>query len=87
MVKNVELSNIFARFLVENLNEVDEVVIRDADIVEDDRFIIAPLWSREELLMSSIAPVVYYEDGVYKRAEPLSICQEYCFPCRFHYSM
>ncbi len=74
------LSNIFARFLVEKLDEVDEVVIRDADTVEDDRFIIAPLWSREELLMSSIAPAIYYEDGVYKRAEPLSICQEYSFP-------
>lgn len=74
------LSNIFARFLVEKLDEVDEVVIRDADTVEDERFIIAPLWSREELLMSSIAPAVYFEDGVYKKAEPLSICQEYCFP-------
>ena len=74
------LSNIFARHLVEKLDEVDEVVIRDADTVEDDRFIIAPLWSREELLMSSIAPAVYYEDGVFKKAEPLSICKEHVFP-------
>jgi len=74
------LSNIFARHLVEKLDEVDEVVIRDADTVEDDRFIIAPLWSREELLMSSIAPAVYYEDGAFRKAEPLSICEEHVFP-------
>ncbi|MCL7403006.1 MAG: saccharopine dehydrogenase NADP-binding domain-containing protein [Thaumarchaeota archaeon] len=74
------LSNIFTRYLVEKLDEVDEVIIRDADTVEDSRFIIAPLWSREELLMSSIAPAVYYEDGVFKKAEPLSICEEYVFP-------
>ncbi len=74
------LSNIFARYLVENFDEVDEVTIRDADTVKDDRFVIAPLWSREELLLSSIAPAVYYEDGVFKKAEPLSICQEHVFP-------
>lgn len=74
------LSNIFARYLVDNFDEVDEVTIRDADTVEGDRFVIVPLWSREELLLSSIAPAVYYEDGIFKKAEPLSICQEHVFP-------
>lgn len=74
------LSNIFARYLIENFDEVDEVAIRDADTVEDDRFVIVPLWSREELLLSSIAPATYVEDGVFKKAEPLSICQEHVFP-------
>ncbi|MEN2975356.1 MAG: saccharopine dehydrogenase C-terminal domain-containing protein, partial [Candidatus Caldarchaeales archaeon] len=37
------------------------------------------LWSREELLLSSIAPAVYYEDGEFKKAEPLSIYKNYLF--------
>lgn len=74
------LSNLFARHLSEKMDEVYEIAIRDADTVLEDKYVIAPLWSREELLLSSIAPAVYYENGEFKRSEPLSVCQEYCFP-------
>lgn len=73
------LSNIFARYLVEQIDDVDEVAIRDADTILDDKYVIAPLWSREELLLSSIAPAVYYEDGEFKKAEPLSIYRNHLF--------
>lgn len=64
-------SNIFARYLADQMDSVDEILIRDGDnsVVEGYRF--ALLFSPDTNIEECLQPHYYYENGEFKQGQPL----------------
>lgn len=73
-------SNIFARYLANRMERVDEVLIRDGDNSTVDGVSFAALFSPATLIEECLLPPTVYRDGRFERTEPLSSREIYVFP-------
>ncbi|MCF8039116.1 MAG: saccharopine dehydrogenase NADP-binding domain-containing protein [Desulfohalobiaceae bacterium] len=72
------LVNVMAREVVDDLDEIDYIGIKDYGVVECDEPVA--MWSMMTYLEDSATPAVYWENGEYKYAPVFSGEEEYYFP-------
>lgn len=73
-------SNIFARYLADQMDAVDDVLIRDADVSEIEGFKFAMSFSPDTLIEECLQPYLTYENGKFIQGEALSDEDEFIFP-------
>lgn len=73
-------SNIFAKRAADRMESVDYVKVRDADNSKLKGFEFATYFSPDAMIEECIRDPLYYEDGKWNRALPLSISEIYTFP-------
>ncbi|MCD6260909.1 MAG: saccharopine dehydrogenase NADP-binding domain-containing protein [Thaumarchaeota archaeon] len=76
------LSNILARYGVEQLSKVRSIKIRDCEssIIKGMRTHLTPLYSKEVYFSELSESAYIYQNGRYRRLPPLSGYEEYEFP-------
>jgi saccharopine dehydrogenase-like NADP-dependent oxidoreductase len=73
-------SNVFARYLAEQMDEVDEVLVRDADVSEIEGYKFAMGFSPDVVIEECLQPYLNYENGAFVQGEALSDEDEFEFP-------
>ncbi len=74
-------SNIFARYLSDRLDTVEEILVRDADVSYVDGYKLALYFSPDTFIdeVCSEDPL-FYENGEFITREPLQVLEEFTFP-------
>ncbi len=73
-------SNIFAKRAADRMESVDFVRVRDADNSKLAGYEFATYFSPDAMIEECIRDPLYYENGKWKRAPPLSTSEVYSFP-------
>ena len=73
-------SNLFAKRAADRMESVDYVRVRDADNSKLEGYEFATYFSPDAMIEECIRDPLYYENGRYKRAPPLSTSEVYFFP-------
>jgi saccharopine dehydrogenase-like NADP-dependent oxidoreductase len=73
-------SNVFARYLADQLDTVDDVLIRDADVSKIEGFKFAMSFSPDTVIEECLEPYLTYENGKFIHGEALSDEDEFLFP-------
>ncbi len=74
------ISNVFARYAADRLDEVETIRVRDGEFSESDEFPLACLFSTETFIEEAVSPARYYENGEWKRIPAWSNKEIYPFP-------
>lgn len=74
------MSNIFARYLADKMDRVDEIRVRDGDTAVSKEFAFPCLFSPDVLIDEVLNPPQIYKDGSFLRLLPLSGEEVYPFP-------
>jgi saccharopine dehydrogenase (NAD+, L-lysine forming) len=74
-------SNIFARYLSDQLDTVEEILIRDADVSYVEGYKLALSFSPDTFIDECVSEdPLYYENGTFVTKEPLQVIDEFPFP-------
>lgn len=73
-------TNIFARYMANRMECVEEVLIRDGDNSTVDGHFFAPLFSPDTIIEECLLPPLVYREGQFIRMEPMSGGEVYNFP-------
>jgi saccharopine dehydrogenase (NAD+, L-lysine-forming) len=73
-------SNIFAKRAADRMDSVESVKVRDADNSKLAGYEFATYFSPDAMIEECIRDPLYYENGKWHRAPPLSISEMYTFP-------
>jgi len=73
-------SNVFARYLADQMDEVDEVLVRDADVSTIEGYKFAMGFSPDVVIEECLQPYLNYEKGSFVQGEALSDVDEFDFP-------
>lgn len=73
-------SNIFARYLADRMDTVEEVLIRDADLSQVEGFKMAIGFSPDIAIEECLQPYLNYENGEFVQGEALSLVEGFDFP-------
>src|SRR3989442_14025472 len=57
------ISNVFARWAADRLDEVEAIRVRDGEYSASDRYPLACLFSTETFIEEAVSPALYLEDG------------------------
>ena len=74
------ISNVFARYAADRLDEVKSIKVRDGEFSESDEFPLACLFSSETFIEEAVSPAKYFENGEFKTYPPFSNREMYPFP-------
>ena len=74
------ISNVFARWAADRLDQVDAIRVRDGEYSSSDRFPLACLFSTETFIEEAVSPAIYFEDGAWKEILAWSNREVYPFP-------
>ncbi len=74
------ISNVFARFAADRLDEVAAIRVRDGEFSESEEFPLACLFSTETFIEEAVSPARYFENGAWKRIPAWSNKEIYPFP-------
>jgi len=73
-------TNIFARYMANRMERVEDVLVRDGDNSTVDGHFFAPLFSPDTIIEECLLPPLAYRDGQFVRMEPMSGGEVYHFP-------
>jgi saccharopine dehydrogenase (NAD+, L-lysine forming) len=74
-------SNIFARYLADQLDTVEDILIRDADVSTIEGYKLALSFSPDTFIDECVSEdPLYYENGSFVTKEPLQVIEEFTFP-------
>jgi saccharopine dehydrogenase (NAD+, L-lysine forming) len=74
-------SNIFARYLADQLDKVEEILIRDADVSHVEGYKLALYFSPDTFIDECVSEApLFYENGSFVTKEPLKVIDEFVFP-------
>ncbi len=73
-------SNIFARYLADQMDEVEDVFVRDADLSTVEGLNLAIGFSPDTAIEECLQPYLNYENGEFVQGEPLTWEEEFIFP-------
>jgi saccharopine dehydrogenase (NAD+, L-lysine-forming) len=73
-------TNVFARYLADQMDEVEDVLIRDADVSSVEGFNLAIGFSPDTAIEECLQPYLNYENGQFVKGEALSWEEEFDFP-------
>lgn len=74
-------SNIFARYLADQLDTVEEILIRDADVSYVEGYKLALYFSPDTFIDECVTEApLFYENGVFITKDPLQVIDEFDFP-------
>jgi saccharopine dehydrogenase-like NADP-dependent oxidoreductase len=74
------ISNVFARFAADRMDEVEAIRVRDGEYSESEEFPLACLFSTETFIEEAVSPAIYFEDGAWKQLPAWSNREVYPFP-------
>jgi len=74
------ISNVFARWAADRLDEVDAIRVRDGEFSESDEFPLACLFSNETFIEEAVSEARYFENGETKKLPAWSNREVYPFP-------
>ena len=74
-------SNIFARYLADGMDSVEEVLVRDADVSCVEGYDLALYFSPDTFIDECCSePPLYFAEGKFVTGEPLQVLEEFDFP-------
>lgn len=74
-------SNIFARYLSDRMDTVEDILIRDADVSTVEGYKLALYFSPDTFIDECVSEApLYYENGAFVTKEPLQVIDEFTFP-------
>ena len=74
-------SNIFARYLADQLDSVESILIRDADVSTVEGYKLALSFSPDTFIDECVSEdPLYYENGSFVTKKPLQVLEEFTFP-------
>jgi len=74
-------SNIFARYLADQMDEVEEILVRDADVSFVEGYDLALYFSPDTFIDECVSEApLYYENGKFITKDPLQVIEEFTFP-------
>ncbi|HSW35157.1 MAG TPA: saccharopine dehydrogenase C-terminal domain-containing protein [Candidatus Limnocylindrales bacterium] len=73
-------TNIFARYLADQMDEVDDVLVRDADLSTVEGFELVIGFSPDTAIEECLQPYLNYENGTFVQGEALTWSEEFAFP-------
>jgi saccharopine dehydrogenase (NAD+, L-lysine forming) len=74
-------SNIFARYLADQLDTVEDILIRDADVSYVEGYKLALYFSPDTFIDECVSEApLFYENGSFVTKEPLKVIDEFVFP-------
>jgi saccharopine dehydrogenase (NAD+, L-lysine-forming) len=74
------ISNVFARYAADRLDEVDEIKVRDGEYSTSEHFPFACLFSTETFIEEAVSPARYFANGKYSAYPAFSNREVYPFP-------
>jgi saccharopine dehydrogenase (NAD+, L-lysine-forming) len=74
------ISNVFARWAADRLDEVEAIRVRDGEFSTGDQYALACLFSTETFIEEAVSPALYFEDGAWKEIPAWSNREVYPFP-------
>ncbi len=74
------ISNVFARWAADRLDEVEAIRVRDGEYSDSDEFPFACLFSTETFIEEAVSPARCFEDGQWKKYPAWSNREMYRFP-------
>ena len=74
------ISNVYARYAADRLDEVDTIRVRDGEFSESEEFPLACLFSTETFIEEATTPAKYFEQGAFKHYPAWSNREIYPFP-------
>ena len=74
------ISNVFARYAADRLDEVETIRVRDGEYSESEEFPLACLFSTETFIEEAVSPARYFEKGAWKQLPAWSNREVYPFP-------
>jgi saccharopine dehydrogenase (NAD+, L-lysine-forming) len=74
------ISNVFARWAADRLDEVDSIRVRDGEYSESDELPLACLFSTETFIEEAVSPARYFEGGGWTTVPAWSNREVYPFP-------
>jgi saccharopine dehydrogenase (NAD+, L-lysine forming) len=74
-------SNIFARYLADRMDSVEEILVRDADVSFVEGYKLALYFSPDTFIDECVSEdPLFYENGQFLTKEPLQVIDEFTFP-------
>ncbi len=74
-------SNIFARYLADRMDSVEDILIRDADVSHVEGYKLALYFSPDTFIDECVSEdPLFYENGKFLTKEPLQVIDEFTFP-------
>ncbi len=74
-------SNIFARYLADRMDTVEDILVRDADVSFVEGYKLALYFSPDTFIDECASePPLFYENGSFITKEPLQVIEEFVFP-------
>lgn len=74
-------SNIFARYLADQMDSVDDILVRDADVSYVEGYELALYFSPDTFIDECVSEApLYYENGNFITKEPLQVIEDFVFP-------
>ncbi|MBW6463057.1 MAG: saccharopine dehydrogenase NADP-binding domain-containing protein [Firmicutes bacterium] len=74
-------SNIFARYLADRMDSVEEILVRDADVSYVEGYELALYFSPDTFIDECVSePPLYFEKGSFLTKDPLQVIEEFVFP-------
>lgn len=73
-------TNVFARYLADRMDEVEDVLVRDADLSTVEGYNLAIGFSPDTAIEECLQPYLNYENGRFVQGEPLTWVDEFDFP-------
>jgi len=74
------ISNVFARWAADRLDEVEAIKVRDGEFSTCEEFPLTCLFSTETFIEEAVSPARYFEDGKHKQLPAWSNREVYPFP-------
>jgi saccharopine dehydrogenase (NAD+, L-lysine-forming) len=74
------ISNVFARWAADRLDEVETIRVRDGEYSESEEFPLACLFSTETFIEEAVSPARYFEKGDWKELPAWSNREVFPFP-------
>ncbi len=74
-------SNIFARYLADQMDEVEDILVRDADVSFVEGYELALYFSPDTFIDECVSEApLYFENGKFVTKDPLQVIEEFTFP-------
>jgi len=74
------ISNVFARWAADRLDEVEAIRVRDGEFSTGDEYPLACLFSTETFIEEAVSPALFFGDGAWKQVPAWSNREVYPFP-------
>jgi len=74
------ISNVFARWAADRLDEVEAIRVRDGEFSTSDELPLACLFSTETFIEEAVSPATFFENGQWKTIPAFSNREVYPFP-------